>query len=1062
MSGGHHFVSYSPHEALDFVTQLTDALETGSPPSPVWLDKRNLRQGIRDIQITEAIRTCDSLLFVMTHDSIQDNSICKEEWTLALRYKKPIVPLRLHPDTELPFRLGNRQSIDFTGEFQEGLGKLRLYLQWLASPEGTLQLMKDRLADAQRDLRPTTDPRQEMRIRDDITLLEQQITQQQRVIKNPHVVAQQIEKSVTSGIEHERRNEKSIASAFRSKFVNPPPGIAPSYFQNRHLETRLVAAFLQDDAARLMTIVGRGGIGKTAMVCRLLKELEHDQLPDSGEPLSVDGIIYLSAIGSRRVSASNLYVDLCKLLPGETAEQLESLYKNAQVSTEDKVRALLTAIPQGRFIVLLDNFEDLVDPQTRDIIDSELDEILRALLNLPHNPIKVILTTRIAPRALALVQPARQKRLHLEEGLKLPDAENILRLMDTDGKLGLQSAPADLMYEACLRTQGNPRALEALYAILAADRDTSLREILSDTATMLPETIIEVLVGEAFSRLDASAQKIIQTLAIYGRPVIPSAVDYLLQPHLPGVNSAPVLTRLVNMQLVRKEIGQYYLHPVDREYALSRIPKGEVADRDQQEAPPFTQFGLLHRGANYFKQTRTPRETWKKIEDLEPQLAEIELSYRGQDYDRAASVLFEIDFDYLFLWGYYRLMAEQHERLIGKLSDLQQKQANLGRLGDAYRVMARYQQSVTYLEQALAIAREIGDRRSQGRHLANLGLSNSNLGRYQQAVSYLEQALVIAREFGDLSSQGRHLGHLGNRYFELGQVSVAITCHEEALAITRHIGDRLNVEDQLGLLGRVYCELGDTGKALYYLEEALAIDREIGYRVCEGWRLSDLSVYYARLGQIAQANYYCEQALTVAREIGERFLEGLQFASFAELLIDEGKYEEAIQHALDCQRAGRETGSSRLGHVSNSLLALAYLCTGDLPRARALGEASYRYDEPRDNHAILALLGVIALRQGDRAAAQEMFKGAMQQVDALQPYNKSYRLLDSKGLALCGLALCEDYENITAAIDVYKEARRITRDAGVIKRVQRLFDALALADGAGLLSKVRAVALDME
>ncbi len=299
MSEGHHFISYSPHEALDFVLQLTEALETGSTPSRAWLDKRDLRPGDWDTQITEAIRTCTSLLFVMTHDSVQDNSVCKEEWALALRYKKPIIPLKLHPDTELPFRLGQRQYIDFTGEFQEGMAKLRLYLEWLASPEGILQSMKDRLADAKRDLRRTSDPHREMRIRDDITLLEQQIAQQRSVIENPQAVAQRIEKSITSGIEHERSIEKSITGIFRSKFVNPPPGIAPSYFQNRHLETKLVAAFLQDDAARLMTIVGRGGNGKTAMVCRLLKGLERDQLPDNGESLSVDGIVYLSAIGSR-------------------------------------------------------------------------------------------------------------------------------------------------------------------------------------------------------------------------------------------------------------------------------------------------------------------------------------------------------------------------------------------------------------------------------------------------------------------------------------------------------------------------------------------------------------------------------------------------------------------------------------------------------------------------------------------------------------------------------------------------------------------------------------------
>jgi hypothetical protein len=70
---------------------------------------------------------------------------------------------------------------------------------------------------------------------------------------------------------------------------------------------------------------------------------------------------------------------------------------------------------------------------------------------------------------------------------------------------------------------------------------------------MLPNNVVKELVGEAFSRLDPTAQRIMQALAIYGRPVTPAAVDYLLQPYLAGVNSAPILGRLVNMQFARKE-----------------------------------------------------------------------------------------------------------------------------------------------------------------------------------------------------------------------------------------------------------------------------------------------------------------------------------------------------------------------------------------------------------------------------------------------------------------------------------------------------------------------------
>ena len=83
---------------------------------------------------------------------------------------------------------------------------------------------------------------------------------------------------------------------------------------------------------------------------------------------------------------------------------------------------------------------------------------------------------------------------------------------------------------------------------------------------------MEVLVGEAFSRLDPLAQQVMQALAVYPVPVPPVAVDYLLQPYQPAIDAAPVLARLVNMQFVRRDAGRYYLHQVDRDYAARPHP----------------------------------------------------------------------------------------------------------------------------------------------------------------------------------------------------------------------------------------------------------------------------------------------------------------------------------------------------------------------------------------------------------------------------------------------------------------------------------------------------------
>src|SRR5215213_6164336 len=169
---GHHFISYSSVDGFEFALRLADEIVAGPPPFEAWLDKRELQAGQDwDTQIVDAIRTCDSFLFLMTRESVEDLSISKQEWVRALKYKKPILPLLLHTDAEIPFRLGTRQHIDFTGSFERGMAQLRIRLRQLSQPEGILQAQKDRRADAQRDLHREANPLQQERIQEEINQL---------------------------------------------------------------------------------------------------------------------------------------------------------------------------------------------------------------------------------------------------------------------------------------------------------------------------------------------------------------------------------------------------------------------------------------------------------------------------------------------------------------------------------------------------------------------------------------------------------------------------------------------------------------------------------------------------------------------------------------------------------------------------------------------------------------------------------------------------------------------------------------------------------------------------
>ena len=125
-----------------------------------------------------------------------------------MKYKKPITPLLLHEDAETPFQLENRQHIDFTGNFKTAFAKLRKHILWLDTPEGKLNALKARLADARRDLRRTEDPVKQKRIQAEIEVLKQQIADQKQIVEDPEAAKKRVEESIATGVVRERQPKK--------------------------------------------------------------------------------------------------------------------------------------------------------------------------------------------------------------------------------------------------------------------------------------------------------------------------------------------------------------------------------------------------------------------------------------------------------------------------------------------------------------------------------------------------------------------------------------------------------------------------------------------------------------------------------------------------------------------------------------------------------------------------------------------------------------------------------------------------------------------------------------
>ena len=66
-----------------------------------------------------------------------------------------------------------------------------------------------------------------------------------------------------------------------------------------------------------------------------------------------------------------------------------------------------------------------------------------------------------------------------------------------------------------------------------------------------------------------------------------------------------------------------------------------------------------------------------------------------------------------------------------------------------------------YIEKALAIRKEIGDRKGEGPDHGNLGTLFHSLGEYEKAKEYMERTLAIRKQNGDRKGEAADYGNLG-------------------------------------------------------------------------------------------------------------------------------------------------------------------------------------------------------------------------------------------------------------------------------------------------------------
>jgi tetratricopeptide (TPR) repeat protein len=1041
----HIFISYSRQRDRAFTEKLYDGLKVAG--FSVWLDTRDIAPGEDWVQsIDNAIRNCWCFIFIMTPVSIA-SSDCSDEWSQALKFKRPILPLMVETAT-IPERLKGLQSLDFTGEFDKALQLLSKHLIWIRSPAGELQTLHYRL-DYLRSL-PEYQLQAE-RVQVEINTLQAQVAYKEQALRKPRRLLHEYHDATRIGIDIDKERfdtERKVDRAMaRNRVIGTAPQGESKSFKDRTQESAKITNVLlsEEGAIRVVSIYGRGGIGKTALACEVMAALEKDIV-------NVRGLIYLSSRSGLGINLERIYLSSARMLGGMLEQELNKAWINPNIEVGAKIRVLLEHYEEKRYIILLDNLEDLLDTSGT-LTDAELQLFFEAFMHQRHNA-RLLITSR-EPINFAIDVRHYERRFPLEQGLPVEDAINLLKEYDYDGSLGLSDADPGILHSLIEKIHGYPRALEAIIGLLFQDPFLSLGALLRDENLFATE-IVENLIREAQSRLDNDSRRVMQALAVYNRPVTEAAVRFLLEPFVQGLDIEATLRRLARglYITVKRNTGEIALHPLDREYSYRQIPIQEIDN--------YSRHFLERRAAEYYSHLRIPSDLWKSIADLEPQLLEFDHRIKAEDYDTATRLLNEIDFEGLTLWGHARRVIAMRQQLIGKIAERKLEGTNLSHLGYTYYTIGQFEQAIHYEEQGLAIAKETQDKQEEGFTQGNLGRIYHNLGMYEHAIEHYMVAVKITHEIGDKRGECAHLANMGIAFANLEQQERTIELCQQAVEIARELQDRRGEGRALGGLAIAHVKSGQFEQATHYYQQAITCARDINDKRGQSIQLGELGDAYRDMGQYEQGMYFMEQGLAIAREMGSRGIEGDLLASLAKTYVSRRQYDEALDHLLPALKIALEIQNLRAKQEREALLAQIYLAMNRLLEALdALLSPNLQQSITQSTLLPITVYGLILMRLEQRDDARIVMQKALKFTnEILIKSPRAWSTAYIRGLILCGLTLLAEQDRnvfLVQALEAYNSARATCSARGIVEDAKRLLEELLKLDRDGVLDAVQKV-----
>jgi len=372
---------------------------------------------------------------------------------------------------------------------------------------------------------------------------------------------------------HDVRAVERLLRGDFAKIVRPVPNNLPApltSFINRVQDNATVVALLTREDVRLLTLTGLPGIGKTRLSISAAENLlEHFQ----------DGV---------------WFVELAAVTePALVLPAIMRVLDIAESGPQTPLRQLTSALQGKRVLLVLDNFEQVLDAAT------EVAELLKTCRGL-----KVLVTSRVPLHLYgehAYVLPPMSLPEREQTPSQLVQAESaqlfMARVKEHQPRFAITAANAPLIAEVCVRLEGVPLALELAAASLRLMTLEQLVQALSGephwlsalrtAARDLPprqQTLYNALAW-SYGLLGTGTQQVFRPLGVLRGGFDLSAASAVcgLDEHLVG----NALAELTDQHLLAHDGTRWRMLEMIREFAQEQMAPAELALAEERHARYF-------------------------------------------------------------------------------------------------------------------------------------------------------------------------------------------------------------------------------------------------------------------------------------------------------------------------------------------------------------------------------------------------------------------------------------------------------------------------------------------